>query len=150
MIFDVLRPPPLSARAPPGRHSMTGSKCRALRAERKPEGQAPETPLRFLLATQVLPSGGYTASTVLPLRRSNGVYTQHTAFPVLLSLIGSRMRSMRMSARSVRGALRESPVSPRRLLSSDTTERMNYFTAVNDAMRVALKTDETAVVFGEV
>lgn len=26
---------------------------------------------------------------------------------------------------------------------------MNYFTAVNDAMRVALKTDETAVVFGE-
>jgi phosphoenolpyruvate carboxylase len=38
----------------------------------------------------------------------------------------------------------------RRLLSNGPTERMNYFTAVNDAMRVALKTDDTAVVFGEV
>lgn len=33
---------------------------------------------------------------------------------------------------------------------SAETERMNLFTAVNDAMRVALKTDDSAVVFGEV
>jgi 2-oxoisovalerate dehydrogenase E1 component beta subunit len=30
------------------------------------------------------------------------------------------------------------------------TKKMNLFTAVNDAMRVALETDPTAVVFGEV
>lgn len=29
------------------------------------------------------------------------------------------------------------------------TKKMNLFTAVNDAMRIALQTDETAVVFGE-
>jgi 2-oxoisovalerate dehydrogenase E1 component beta subunit len=29
------------------------------------------------------------------------------------------------------------------------TKRMNLFTAVNDAMRVAMQTDPTAVVFGE-
>ena len=28
-------------------------------------------------------------------------------------------------------------------------KKMNLFTAVNDAMRVALQTDESAVVFGE-
>lgn len=33
--------------------------------------------------------------------------------------------------------------------SSTETKRMNLFTAVNDAMRVALKTDETCIVFGE-
>jgi 2-oxoisovalerate dehydrogenase E1 component beta subunit len=61
------------------------------------------------------------------------------------------------SVRSVRVALKESlrlQENARRLLSTNSsaagpTERMNYFTAVNDAMRVALKTDETAVVFGE-
>ena len=40
----------------------------------------------------------------------------------------------------------------RRSLSDSTaitTKRMNLFTAVNDAMRVAMATDETAVVFGE-
>ena len=31
----------------------------------------------------------------------------------------------------------------------NTTKRMNLFTAVNDAMRIALKTDPTAIVFGE-
>ena len=30
-----------------------------------------------------------------------------------------------------------------------TTKRMNLFTAVNDAMRVAMATDESAIVFGE-
>lgn len=30
-----------------------------------------------------------------------------------------------------------------------STTRMNLFTAVNDAMRIALRTDETAIVFGE-
>ena len=30
-----------------------------------------------------------------------------------------------------------------------TTKKMNYFTAVNDALRIALKTDEKAIVFGE-
>ena len=30
-----------------------------------------------------------------------------------------------------------------------SSKRMNLFTAVNDAMRVAMKTDDTAVVFGE-
>ena len=29
------------------------------------------------------------------------------------------------------------------------TKKMNLFTAVNDAMRVAMQTDKTAVVFGE-
>ena len=29
------------------------------------------------------------------------------------------------------------------------TKKMNLFTAVNDAMRVAMKTDDSAVVFGE-
>eukprot|EP01039_Chlorochromonas_danica_P002556 gene2556-2797_t len=33
--------------------------------------------------------------------------------------------------------------------SSTETKRMNLFTAVNDAMRIALRTDPTAVVFGE-
>jgi hypothetical protein len=28
-------------------------------------------------------------------------------------------------------------------------KRMNFFTAINDAMRVALQTDDTAIVFGE-
>jgi len=42
----------------------------------------------------------------------------------------------------------------RRSLSSEasaavTTKRMNLFTAVNDAMRVAMATDESAIVFGE-
>jgi len=34
-------------------------------------------------------------------------------------------------------------------MSGLETERMNLFTAVNDAMRVAMKTDDSAVVFGE-
>lgn len=33
--------------------------------------------------------------------------------------------------------------------ASTETKRMNLFTAVNDAMRIALQTDPTAVVFGE-
>jgi hypothetical protein len=33
--------------------------------------------------------------------------------------------------------------------SSVETKRMNLFTAVNDAMRVAMKTDESAILFGE-
>ena len=37
-----------------------------------------------------------------------------------------------------------------RCMGTATTERMNLFTAVNDAMRVAMKTDDSAVVFGEV
>lgn len=34
-------------------------------------------------------------------------------------------------------------------LSTLETKRMNLFTAVNDAMRIALKTDPSAIVFGE-
>lgn len=34
-------------------------------------------------------------------------------------------------------------------LSTVETKRMNLFTAVNDAMRIALKSDPSAVVFGE-
>lgn len=34
-------------------------------------------------------------------------------------------------------------------LTSGARKRMNLFTAVNDAMRVALETDDSAVVFGE-
>ena len=30
-----------------------------------------------------------------------------------------------------------------------STKRMNLFSAVNDAMRIALRTDESAIVFGE-
>lgn len=39
-----------------------------------------------------------------------------------------------------------------RALSSSTleTKRMNLFTAINDGMRVAMETDDSAVVFGEV
>lgn len=37
-----------------------------------------------------------------------------------------------------------------RHFSAPATTRMNLFTAVNDAMRVALQTDESAIVFGEV
>ena len=44
-------------------------------------------------------------------------------------------------------------VMPKRFVTTDITnmpkKKMNLFTAVNDAMRVALQTDETAVVFGE-
>ena len=36
-----------------------------------------------------------------------------------------------------------------RCLADMPSKKMNLFTAVNDAMRVALKTDDTAVVFGE-
>lgn len=32
---------------------------------------------------------------------------------------------------------------------STTTERMNLFTAINNAMSIAMQTDESAVVFGE-
>lgn len=41
------------------------------------------------------------------------------------------------------------PIVVRSLSSSLETKKMNLFTAVNDAMRIALKTDPTAVVFGE-
>lgn len=34
-------------------------------------------------------------------------------------------------------------------ISNMPTTKMNLFTAVNDAMRIALKTDDTAIVFGE-
>jgi 2-oxoisovalerate dehydrogenase E1 component beta subunit len=34
-------------------------------------------------------------------------------------------------------------------LESSPTERMNLFTAINDAMSIALKTDDSAIVFGE-
>jgi hypothetical protein len=37
----------------------------------------------------------------------------------------------------------------RSLSTVQETKRMNLFTAVNDAMRIALKTDPTAAVFGE-
>lgn len=33
--------------------------------------------------------------------------------------------------------------------NSVETKKMNLFTAINDAMRVALKTDSSAIVFGE-
>lgn len=33
--------------------------------------------------------------------------------------------------------------------SSIIRKKMNFFTAINDAMRIALKTDHTAIVFGE-
>ena len=32
---------------------------------------------------------------------------------------------------------------------SSETKRINFFTAVNDAMRIALRSDPSAVVFGE-
>ncbi len=41
------------------------------------------------------------------------------------------------------------PIAVRSMSSSLETKKMNLFTAVNDAMRIALKTDPTAVVFGE-
>lgn len=31
----------------------------------------------------------------------------------------------------------------------DETKRMNFFTAINDGMRVAMQTDPSAIVFGE-
>ena len=34
-------------------------------------------------------------------------------------------------------------------ISTMPTKKMNLFTAINDAMRVALQTDKTAIVFGE-
>lgn len=37
-----------------------------------------------------------------------------------------------------------------RSLSTQETTKMNLFTAINDAMRIALKSDDTAIVFGEV
>jgi 2-oxoisovalerate dehydrogenase E1 component beta subunit len=46
--------------------------------------------------------------------------------------------------------LRVCPTVSRRFSSSlGETKKMNLFTAVNDAMRIALKTDPTAAVFGE-
>ena len=55
-----------------------------------------------------------------------------------------------MLARSTR-VLRGSAVTQasRQASSIVETKRMNLFTAVNDAMRVAMQTDPTAVVFGE-
>jgi hypothetical protein len=40
----------------------------------------------------------------------------------------------------------------RKVVSKFSTEttKMNLFTAVNDAMRVAMTTDQSAIVFGEV
>lgn len=50
-------------------------------------------------------------------------------------------------------ALRRAMIQSQRCLSStrnlNETRRMNLFTAVNDAMRIALMTDDTACVFGE-
>lgn len=37
-----------------------------------------------------------------------------------------------------------------RYFSSNSTEKMNFVGSINDAIRIALKTDDTAVVFGEV
>jgi transketolase C-terminal domain/subunit len=54
------------------------------------------------------------------------------------------------SARSFsRNALRRSSRAITTDISNMPTTKMNLFTAVNDAMRIALKTDDTAVVFGE-
>lgn len=39
--------------------------------------------------------------------------------------------------------------SVRKASNALETKRMNLFTAVNDAMRVAMQTDPTAIVFGE-
>ena len=46
-------------------------------------------------------------------------------------------------------ASRQSQPLLARALSTMETKRMNLFTAVNDAMRIALKTDPSAIVFGE-
>ena len=50
-------------------------------------------------------------------------------------------------------SLSEKPNRPKKVVTSKPDEgplkRMNLFTAVNDAMRIAMKTDDTAVVFGE-
>lgn len=37
----------------------------------------------------------------------------------------------------------------RRSLSTAATTQMNLYTALNDAMRIALETDDTALLFGE-
>ena len=37
----------------------------------------------------------------------------------------------------------------RKVFSTQITKKTNLFTAINDAMRIALQTDESAVVFGE-
>ena len=34
-------------------------------------------------------------------------------------------------------------------LAAMETKKMNLFTAINDGMRIAMKTDETAILFGE-
>lgn len=47
--------------------------------------------------------------------------------------------------------LKSMNVHARRAFNSGAveTKRMNYFTAINDAMRIALKSDPTAIVMGE-
>jgi len=51
--------------------------------------------------------------------------------------------------RMLRHALRASQRFGMRSMSTAATQQMTMFAAINDAMRVALQTDETAVVFGE-
>ncbi len=52
-------------------------------------------------------------------------------------------RSFHVS-RSATAAVAASDVMPK-----DNVKQMNLFTAVNDAMRVALETDPTSIIFGE-
>jgi 2-oxoisovalerate dehydrogenase E1 component beta subunit len=42
-----------------------------------------------------------------------------------------------------------SPTVINRTFSQVSTKKMNLFTAINDAMRIALKTDDSAILFGE-
>eukprot|EP01027_Heterolobosea_sp_BB2_P025765 GEZU01039545.1.p1 GENE.GEZU01039545.1~~GEZU01039545.1.p1 ORF type:complete len:383 (+),score=90.87 GEZU01039545.1:46-1194(+) len=58
-------------------------------------------------------------------------------------------QSRAFSATSVRNARTELPPSTEIDISSMETKKMNLFTSINDALRIALETDPKAVVFGE-
>ncbi len=45
--------------------------------------------------------------------------------------------------------LERAAIENKALASAGPKKKMNLFTALNDAMRIALKTDETCIVFGE-
>jgi 2-oxoisovalerate dehydrogenase E1 component beta subunit len=56
---------------------------------------------------------------------------------------------MALVSRFVRSSRQAVAVSKRFNSTGLETKRMNLFTAVNDAMRIAMETDDSAILFGE-
>mmetsp|Transcript_11245 Transcript_11245/g.18089 ORF Transcript_11245/g.18089 Transcript_11245/m.18089 type:complete len:402 (-) Transcript_11245:76-1281(-) len=65
------------------------------------------------------------------------------------SVLARRLPPMRMSSSAAAMALDDNPTETNTVTTTSTTERMNLFTAINNAMAIALRTDDSAVVFGE-